>query len=109
MGSGRIPTIRIEGKTIREISEETGVREATIRARMSPGCTIKDLVGHKTDRYDGDAILINGMTLREIAVSTGISFATLYYRYRHGRTDYESLTVGRYGLRIPRANYLEGK
>lgn len=100
MGSGRIPTVRIEGKTIREISEETGVREATIRARMYPGCTIKDLVGRETGRQAG-AIFINGTALREIATNTGIPFATLYYRYRHGRTDYESLTVGRYGLRIP--------
>lgn len=101
MASGRIPTIRIEGKTIREISAETGIREATLRARMRPGCTIKDLMGRKTDGRADDAILIDGMTLGEISAATGISKQTLYWRYKHGRTDYKSLTVGRYGLRVP--------
>jgi DNA-directed RNA polymerase specialized sigma24 family protein len=102
MGSGRIPTIKIEGKTIREISAETGVREATIRARMFPGCTIKDLVGRKTDGRAGGAILIDGMTLGEISAATGISKHTLYWRYKHGRADFEALTSGRYRVRIPR-------
>ena len=100
MASGRIPTIRIEGKTIREIAAETGIREATLRARVRPGCTIKDIVGRNTDGRADDAILIDGMTLGEISAATGISKQTLYWRYKHGRTDYESLTVGRYGLRV---------
>lgn len=104
MASGRKPTVRIEGKTIREISDETGIREATIRARAFPGCTIDDITGHRVA-----SILIDGMTLREIAAKTGIPFNTLYYRYKHGRTDFISLTAGRYGLRIPHANYTEEK
>lgn len=104
MASGRLPTIRIEGKTIREISAETGIREATIRARAFPGCTIDDITGRRVA-----SILIDGMTLREIASKTGIPFDTLYYRYKHGRTDFVSLTAGRYGLRVPHANYMEGK
>ncbi len=100
MGRGRIPTIRIEGKTIREISSETGIREATLRARVRPGCTINDITGRK-EWGNGGAIRVNGMTLCEIAKATGISYDTLYWRYSHGRTDYESLTVGRYGLRRP--------
>lgn len=96
MGSGRLPTILVEGKTIREIAAETGIREATVRARIFPGCTIADIAGRRAA-----SIIIDGMTLKEIAAKTGISFDTLYYRYRHGRTDFESLTVGRYGLRIP--------
>lgn len=95
MASGRKATVRIEGKTIREISDETGIREATIRARAFPGCTIDDITGRRAT-----SILIDGMTLREIATETGIPFDTLYYRYRHGRTDYKSLTVRRYGLRV---------
>jgi DNA invertase Pin-like site-specific DNA recombinase len=59
-------------------------------------------VEYKADRRTGDAILIDGMTLREIAGRTGISFDTLYWRYKHGRTDYESLTAGRYSVRIQR-------
>ena len=101
MVSGLRPKIRIEGKTIREISAETGIREATLRARIFPGCTIKDI----TDRgQDGDVILVNGMTLCEIAKVTGISYDTLYWRYKHGRTDFGSLTAGRYGLRVPHRN-----
>ena len=102
MGSGRKATVLIEGKTIREISAETGIREATLRARMRPGCIIKDIVGRKTDGRDDDAMLINGMTLREISAATGISKHTLYWRYKHGRTDFESLTSGRYRVRMPR-------
>lgn len=97
MGSGRKPRVLIEGKTIREISAETGIREATLRARMRPGCTVKDL-----SRRTADEILIKGMTLSEISAATGISKHTLYWRYHHGRTDFESLTAGRYGVRIPR-------
>lgn len=96
---GRKTTIRIEGKTIREISAETGIREATLRARVFRGCTIKDIVAK---RPNADAILIDGMTLAEISAITGISKITLYWRYRHGRTNFDALTAGRYGLRISR-------
>lgn len=99
MARGRKATILIEGKTIREISVETGIREATLRARVFPGCTVSDLVGYKGGV---DEVIIDGMTLCEIAKATGIPKPTLYWRYRHGRADYESLTVGRYGLRITR-------
>lgn len=108
MASGRLPTIRIEGKTIREISAETGIREATLRARMRPGCTIKGITGRRDGR-NGETILVNGMTLCEIAKVTGISYDTLYWRYNHGRTDFGALTAGRYGLRIPRTNCTEEK
>lgn len=102
MGSGRKATVLIEGKTIREISAETGIREATLRARMRPGCTIKDLVEYKPDGRVMESTTVNGMTIREISAATGIPKDTLYWRYNHGRTDFESLTVGRYGLRLPR-------
>lgn len=102
MGSGRKATVLIEGKTIREISAETGIREATLRARMRPGCTIKDLVEYKTDGRIMGVVTVDGMALKEISAKTGIPKETLYWRYRHGRTDYESLTVERYGLRMPR-------
>lgn len=92
---GRKATVLIDGKTIREISDETGIREATIRTRMFPGCTIEDITECRAA-----SILIDGMTLTEIATATGISKNTLFWRYKHGRTDYEALTVGRYGLRI---------
>lgn len=93
MGSGRKPTVRIEGKTIREISAETGIREATLRARTFPGCTILDITEQRPC-----SILVDGMTLTEIAEKTGISKDTLYYRYKHGQTDFKSLTAGRYGV-----------
>lgn len=102
MGSGRKATVLIEGKTIREISAETGIREATLRARMRPGCTIKDLVEHTADGRAYETVIIDGMTLRELSAITGISKDTLYWRYKHGRTDFEALTTGRYALRIPR-------
>ena len=95
---GRKTTIRIEGKTIREISAETGIREATLRARIFRGCTIKDIVAK---RPNTDAILIGGMTLAEISAVTGISKNTLYWRYKHGRTDFDALTGERYGVRMP--------
>lgn len=76
---------------------------------MRPGCTIKDLMGRNTGRRTGGAILIDGMTLGEISAETGISKQTLYWRYRHGRTDLESLTAGRYCVRVPRASHTEGK
>jgi len=97
MGSGRKPTVRIEGKTIREISAETGIREATLRARIFPGCTISDIA-----KIRPSTILVDGKTLTEISIQTGVPKLTLYHRYKHGRTDLESLTVGRYGSRIPR-------
>lgn len=104
MASGLRPKIKVEGKTIREISAETGIREATLRARIFPGCTIKDITGRRQDGRNGDVILVDGMTLCEIAKVTGISYDTLYWRYKHGRTDFGSLTAGRYGLRVPHRN-----
>ena len=96
MASGRKPTVRIEGKTIREISAETGIREATLRARIFPGCTIQDITEQRPC-----SILVDGMTLAEVSAKTGISKDTLYYRYKHGQTDFESLTARRYGVRTP--------
>ena len=94
---GRKATILIEGKTIREIAAELGMREATVRTRAFPGCTLQDIM---RPRYE--SVVIDGMTLAEISKMTGISKNTLYWRYRHGRTGMAALTAGRYGCRIPR-------
>lgn len=90
MGSGRRATIRVEGKTIREISAETGIREATIRARIFRGCTIQDILRAP------EAIVVDGVTLSELAAASGISKDTLYWRYRHGRKTIAELTAGLY-------------
>lgn len=93
MGSGRRATIRIEGKTIREISAETGIREATLRARIFRGCTIQDIL---PGRASGETIVVDGVTLGELAAASGISKNTLYWRYRHGRKTIAELTAGLY-------------
>lgn len=100
MGSGRRATIRIEGKTFREISAETGIREATLRARYFPGCTISDITGAHADERFGWGIRIDGMTLAEIARKYGVPKGTIYWRYTHGWTSLEDLTRRRYDLRI---------
>jgi DNA-directed RNA polymerase specialized sigma24 family protein len=92
MGSGRRATIRVEGKTIREISAETGIREETIRARIFRGCTIQDILSGRAP----EAIVVDGVTLSELAATSGISKDTLYWRYRHGRKTIAELTAGLY-------------
>ena len=99
MGSGRRATIRVEGKTFREISAETGIREATLRARYFPGCTTADITGAHTDGRFGWGIRIDGMTLAEIARKYGVPKGTIYWRYTHGWTTLEDLTRRRYDLR----------
>lgn len=91
MGSGRKATILIEGKTIREIAAETGMREATVRSRAFPGCTLQDIM---RPRYE--SVVIDDMTLAEISDTTGISKNTLYWRYKHGRKTIAELTAGLY-------------
>lgn len=102
MGSGRRATIRIEGKTFREISSETGIREATLRARYFLGCTISDITGAHTDERFGWGIRIDGMTLAEIARKYGVPKGTIYWRYTHGYKTLEELTEERYGVRLRR-------
>lgn len=103
MGSGRKAEILIEGKSFREISEDCGIREATLRARYRPGCTIKDLVentGRKTGRTTGgECRAANGLTLSEISRQTGIPYHTLYWRAKHGYDTYAALISERYELR----------
>lgn len=91
MGSGRRATIRVEGKTIREIAAETGIREATIRARIFRGCTIQDILCASRE-----TIVVDGVTLSELAAASGIPKDTLYWRYRHGRKTIAELTAGLY-------------
>lgn len=99
MGSGRKAEILVEGKSFREISEDCGIREATLRARYRPGCTIKDLVEHTGRKVQGNAPVMNGLTLSQIAQRTGIPYHTLYWRAKHGYDTFAALISGRYELR----------
>lgn len=100
MANGRKPTILIEGKSLREISERYGIREATLRARYRPGITVRELVGGtKRGMTPKGFLAVGDMTLSEIAAETGIAYHTLYWRYRNGFTKYAELTAGLYELR----------
>lgn len=100
MGSGRKAEILIEGLSFREIAEKYGIREATLRARYRPGCTVQELVSFTfRKKTQKNALSVKGMTLSEIARRTGLSYNTLYWRYRSGFTSYDELTAQRYVLR----------
>lgn len=100
MVNGRKPTILIDGKSIREISDRYGIREATLRARYHPGITLRELVGRtKLGMTPKGFRAVGDMTLSEIAAESGLPYNTVYWRYRQGFTRYAELTAERYSLR----------
>lgn len=94
MSSGKKAVILIDGRTIREISAATGIREATLRARASKlaGCSVEDI----TDAWEQKKVRIGGKTFAEISRETGIPEHTLRWRYAHGVTDLSALTAPQY-------------
>ena len=100
MANGRKPTILIEGKSLREISERYGIREGTLRARYHPGITLRELVCKtKQGMMPKGFRVVGDMTLSEIAAESGLHYNTIYWRYRHGFTTYAELTAGLHALR----------
>lgn len=100
MGSGRKPTILIEGMSIREIANLYGIREATLRARYRPGITVRELVNSTKCGRNPEGFLAAGdMTISEIAEYAGLSYQTVHWRYRNGFTTYAELTAGLYEIR----------
>ena len=81
-------TIKVEGKTLEEISLNSGIPRAEVKSRYFRGArTIDDL-----SKPIKKPVLVEGKTLKEISKETGIKYDTLKVRYRNGDRDYQSLT-----------------
>jgi hypothetical protein len=80
--------IRVEGKTLEEISDLSGIDRAEIKSRYFRGArTIQEL-----SKPLKKPVLVDGKTLKEISLETGINYDTLKVRYRNGARDYKKLT-----------------
>lgn len=90
-------TVIVEGKTLTQIAELSGVPYPEVKSRYYRGAkTIKEL-----SKPLKKAVKVAGKTLKEISEETGIKYATLKVRYRNGCRDYKSLTrkeYERYGI-----------
>lgn len=80
--------IRVEGKTLEEISLSSGIPKSEVKSRYFRGAkTIAEL-----SKPLKKPVLVGGKTLKEISEETGINYHTLKVRYRNGDRDYKRLT-----------------
>lgn len=92
--SSNAPLI-IEGKTITEIADMTGLNRTTIHYRHKAGWTLEEIINGKrakSEVINGDLYVysrpmtINGLTLKQICELTGLNEHTIEYRVRKGWT-----------------------